>query len=439
MEILGKVNPSLPKFFIAETKKFNAQRMQEKMRSQPVDDEIENEYLQYQYLENLKDEYDLFIEKTDQVYALVMSAEENYLNFSKVFEIYQGLIAKEILATINEDPEYGSEFNANIKLLDFFRDCCNIFKNELQELIKNKKISRFNPTSSIQKIIKNIISRIIPAYKLEKLEQNNLEAPETEILREKIERTFSILSSRERQIIDLCFEHDYTLDEIGEEVGLSTEGVRRAKLKALKKIQERGKRVFKIKKAEFKPIQKNAAGLNNDLVNLDKKNPQVDEAKKEEPETYEVKKKPPRPQSRPKKPTKTKEASKKPIEFSENEIEEIMHEKIMHILIQRIFGNQIENINSLIAELISVIKANRKNRTLVIFKEEALSKKIILTKKLLKQISKQFDLTLVGEVETAGILKSSSFKENEWEKNYNIGLSAGKRNSFIQGFSLTED
>ena len=111
----------------------------------------------------------------------------------------------------------------------------------------------------------------------------------------------------------------------------------------------------------------------------------------------------------------------------------------MHILIQRIFGNQIENINSLIAELISVIKANRKNRTLVIFKEEALSKKIILTKKLLKQISKQFDLTLVGEVETAGILKSSSFKENEWEKNYNIGLSAGKRNSFIQGFSLTED
>jgi RNA polymerase primary sigma factor len=67
----------------------------------------------------------------------------------------------------------------------------------------------------------------------------------TESLQKEIERALTTLSPRESEIIKLYFginmQHPYTLEEIGEEFGLTRERVRQIKEKAIKRLKQTSK------------------------------------------------------------------------------------------------------------------------------------------------------------------------------------------------------
>ena len=77
------------------------------------------------------------------------------------------------------------------------------------------------------------------------IQSNDTPSPDKHLINEsltyEIERALSTLAPRESKVIKLYFgislKHPLTLEEIGEELGLTRERVRQIKEKALKRIQ----------------------------------------------------------------------------------------------------------------------------------------------------------------------------------------------------------
>ena len=68
-----------------------------------------------------------------------------------------------------------------------------------------------------------------------------------DMLKTELENTLSILSERERKIIELYFGlggTPLTLEEIGEDYGLTKERIRQIKEKALRKLRNKSKNLF---------------------------------------------------------------------------------------------------------------------------------------------------------------------------------------------------
>jgi len=68
-----------------------------------------------------------------------------------------------------------------------------------------------------------------------------------EILKNELEKTLSILSDRERKIVDMYFGVDggaLTLEQIGDEFGLTKERIRQIKEKALRKLKNNSENLF---------------------------------------------------------------------------------------------------------------------------------------------------------------------------------------------------
>jgi RNA polymerase primary sigma factor len=68
-----------------------------------------------------------------------------------------------------------------------------------------------------------------------------------DVLKSELERTLSILSDRERKIIDMYFGVDggsLTLEQIGDEFGLTKERIRQIKEKALRKLKNNCENLF---------------------------------------------------------------------------------------------------------------------------------------------------------------------------------------------------
>lgn len=85
------------------------------------------------------------------------------------------------------------------------------------------------------------------------IEDNSFEKPDevmekpNDMLKNELEKTLSILSQRERQIIELYFGLNgtpLTLEEIGEDYGLTKERIRQIKEKALRKLRNKSKNLF---------------------------------------------------------------------------------------------------------------------------------------------------------------------------------------------------
>lgn len=85
------------------------------------------------------------------------------------------------------------------------------------------------------------------------IEDNSFEKPDevmerpNEMLKSELEKTLSVLSPRERQIIELYFGLNgtpLTLEEIGEDYDLTKERIRQIKEKALRKLRNKSKNLF---------------------------------------------------------------------------------------------------------------------------------------------------------------------------------------------------
>ena len=87
---------------------------------------------------------------------------------------------------------------------------------------------------------------------LDLVADNTFEKPDTnilteEVLKSELEKTLSILSEREKRIVDMYFGIDgssLTLEQIGDEFGLTKERIRQIKEKALRKLKNNCDNLF---------------------------------------------------------------------------------------------------------------------------------------------------------------------------------------------------
>ena len=84
------------------------------------------------------------------------------------------------------------------------------------------------------------------------VEDNTFEKPDAnilteEVLKNELDKTLSVLSDREKKIVDMYFGIDggsLTLEQIGDEFGLTKERIRQIKEKALRKLKNNCDNLF---------------------------------------------------------------------------------------------------------------------------------------------------------------------------------------------------
>lgn len=169
------------------------------------------------------------------VWKTVMDFTRNGKHVDKDDLIQEGFIAL-IDAKKNFSAEKNTKFSTyaykriDWRLRKYYRKSCNkksVVFNEEAEGIESQNNQEDKPKRKLGKFIPE---EEIPCYEDETQQKTNIQ-------RESIEFAIDKLQEDERLIIRARFYEEKTLEEIGECLGISKEGVRKKEVKALEKLK----------------------------------------------------------------------------------------------------------------------------------------------------------------------------------------------------------